>query len=136
MQKSMWHTPAFRCLIRDYESSSDSTLRPEELQFDFHFVYADKYVQTELLDLIETYIIEAFDETTIISNSDPHLDEFYMLDELGICDVRFMDGVSIQAIAKMIYTDIAPLVKDYSKGAISLHSVVVYTTDRMTEYSE
>jgi 6-pyruvoyltetrahydropterin/6-carboxytetrahydropterin synthase len=41
-----------------------------------------------------------FDHTTVISKSDPYLAEFEHLKEIGVCDLRVMDGVGIEKFAE------------------------------------
>mgnify|MGYP000902016813 FL=1 len=41
-----------------------------------------------------------FDHTTCISSDDPHIEHFKKLSEIGVCDLRIMDGVGIEKFAE------------------------------------
>ena len=43
---------------------------------------------------------QQFDHTTCISSSDPHISEFQRLADMGLCDLRIMDGVGIEKFAE------------------------------------
>jgi len=43
---------------------------------------------------------DQFDHTTCISADDPHVDHFKKLQQIGVCDLKIMDGVGIEKFAE------------------------------------
>ena len=43
---------------------------------------------------------DQFDHTTCISADDPHVDYFKKLQQIGVCDLKIMDGVGIEKFAE------------------------------------
>ena len=71
-----------------------------------------------------------FDHTTIISEDDPFLEEFRMLEKKGVVQLRIIPKQSCERMAEFVFHKVSRLVSDYSKNNARLTRVDVFEHDR------
>lgn len=49
---------------------------------------------------LKKLLADQFDHTTCISSDDPHIEYFKKMRDIGVCDLRVMDGVGIEKFAE------------------------------------
>lgn len=64
-----------------------------------------------------------FDHTTIVSFDDPHLRWFEEADEVGLLDLRIINGVGCENFAKFVFDKLQDWVQRETNGRVSIYSV-------------
>jgi len=64
-----------------------------------------------------------FDHTTVISNDDPDLETFRMLESTGAIQLRLVDAVGCEMFAKLVYDKLQDWVELETKGRCRVVSV-------------
>lgn len=135
MKKSMKKSfglidPPYNCIFRMWKEK-DTTFKGHSLFFDFYFEFETERTELELEKMpidtrwFETYLREAFSNTFAVELEDPLMDLFLELEELGGCDLRFMDKVGGQAFAEMVFNDLAPIVLEQTDNKVRMTTVLV-----------
>ena len=71
-----------------------------------------------------------FDHTTIVSEDDPNLNDFKLLAEKGIVQLRVIPKQSCERMAEFVFEKISKLVSEFSKHKAKLKRVDVFEHDR------
>lgn len=75
---------------------------------------------------IKKILEDQFDHTTVISSLDPHLNIFKGLHNLGVIDLRVMDGVGIEKFSQYILEVVNEIIKKDTNGRCFVVSVQVF----------
>jgi len=67
-----------------------------------------------------------FDHTTCVSTDDPHLNNFKLMAEAGVCDLRTMDGVGIEKFAEWCHVAAEAYVDELTDGRCKCTKVEVF----------
>jgi len=73
---------------------------------------------------IESFLKHAFDHTTVIASSDPHIDTFRELQRKGLIDLCVLHAVGCEAFAKYVHDSVSQMLLTMQVHA-KLYSVTV-----------
>lgn len=122
----------YRCIFRDYKTNGlleghalyvtlkFGTAYPSALSFED----LEKYVLNQT-EWVNQYLNELLTDTVLVSRFDPMANVIIILETEGMIDVRLMDDVSLDGLAKMIKEDFSLVLKDTTEGIVELISVEV-----------
>jgi len=66
-----------------------------------------------------------FDHTVIIAKDDPYVEEFKIMDEAGVAQVRIVEATGAEKFAEFIYHKINNFVKEETSGRVKVSNVEV-----------
>lgn len=96
----------FSTAFRQWKSKTHcSFIHGYALEFEFEFACSQRDERGWVLDFgslkeLKQVLIDQFDHTTVISQDDPHLEQFYLLDQNKIIDMRVMDTIGCESFAE------------------------------------
>ena len=92
---------------------------------DTHFV-----VDFGGLKTVKTWLEQQFDHTLLICADDPELPRFREMHERGICDLRVLPNVSMEATAMWVYENVQPMIDELTDGRAWIVSVECRENDK------
>ena len=75
---------------------------------------------------LKNILQDQFDHTTCISKDDPYVDNFKMMADAGVCDLRVMDGVGIEKFAEWCHAAADELVQVITDSRCACIKVEVF----------
>ena len=66
-----------------------------------------------------------FDHTVIVASDDPYVEEFKIMDEAGVAQVRIVEATGAEKFAEFIYNKINTFVVEETNGRVKVSSVEV-----------
>ena len=117
------------CCFRQYKADSHcNKLHGYSLGFRFTFEAAELDERNWFYDFggskwIKDFLEDTFDHTLVIASDDPELESFKRLHDINVCKLWTLDAVGCEKFAELIYTYVAPTLKEKTKGRVSLYSV-------------
>ena len=75
------------------------------------------------LKQVKKWLEDSFDHKTCVDVDDPHKDEFYRLQEIGLCEVREFSGVGAEKFAEHAFTVADQLIRTQTNDRCWVHSV-------------
>jgi len=82
------------------------------------------------LKKVKTWLEHMFDHTLLICADDPHLQTFEGLHDHGLCSLRVLPNVSMEATAKYVYEHVQPLIHKATGGRVWIQSVECRENDK------
>ena len=78
-----------------------------------------------------------FDHTVIIAKDDPYVEEFKIMDQAGVAQVRIVEATGAEKFAEFIYNKINTFVVKETNGRVKVSNVEVMENNKNTAiYSE
>ena len=75
------------------------------------------------LKQVKKWLEDSFDHKTCVDVDDLHKDEFYRLQEIGLCEVREFSGVGAEKFAQHAFTVADQLIRKQTNDRCWVHSV-------------
>ena len=117
------------CAFRQWKADSHcNKLHGYSLGFRFIFEAAKLDERNWVYDFgdcnwIKKYLEIEFDHRLIVAKDDPKLERILHTVYNEIADINVMDDVGCEKFAEMVYSYVAPKIKEETKGRVSLFSV-------------
>ena len=73
-----------------------------------------------------------FDHTVILSDDDPEIELFRIMEKKNIIQLRIIPNLSCEGIGKFILNNIAKLIEKYSNGRVKLYRLDVIENNKNT----
>lgn len=73
-----------------------------------------------------------FDHTTLVAESDPFIDTFKKMDELGLVQLRLLPAVGAEQFAKFIFKKLDAFVQEETESRVKVSKVEFMEHDRNT----
>jgi 6-pyruvoyltetrahydropterin/6-carboxytetrahydropterin synthase len=131
--KRFGHDRGFSCCFRQWRADSHcNMLHGYALAFKFTFEATELDDRNWVIDFgalgqIKEWLEKMFDHTTIVARDDPELTWFQNLHQNRLANVRILDHVGCEAIAKEVYNHTAQWLIDKNHAPrVHLHAVEVW----------
>lgn len=69
---------------------------------------------------LKEWLNHMFDHTTLIEKDDPQLETFQYLEELGLCDLRIMDKMGAESLAKLVFDKFTDVFSKTEGGRVKI----------------
>jgi 6-pyruvoyltetrahydropterin/6-carboxytetrahydropterin synthase len=69
---------------------------------------------------LKEWLNHMFDHTTLIEKDDPQLESFQYLEELGLCDLRIMDKMGAESLAKLVFDKFTDVFSKTEGGRVKI----------------
>lgn len=80
--------------------------------------------------LAKSWFSYMFDHTVLVAETDPNLEDFKVLNEKGIIQLRVLPSQSCEGMAKYVFDKVSPLIQEASDHRVKLVKVSVYEHER------
>lgn len=71
-----------------------------------------------------------FDHTLLIEKDDPQLESFKLLDELRLCDLRIVDKIGAESLAKLVFEKFTGVFEKTEGGRVIVSKVEFFENDK------
>ena len=65
---------------------------------------------------LKKWLEDNFDHKVVLDKNDPHLIDFYMVQEKGLCELNILDGVGVEKFAEHAFNKAQEIVHEMSAG--------------------
>ena len=127
--KTYTHSTGHSCAFRQWRADSHCNLiHGYALQFELQFgriALDDKNWVVDFggLKPLKKWLEDNFDHKVVLDESDPHLDTFKILENVGLAELNLVDGVGVEMFAKHAYNFADKLVKEITDNRCWVVSV-------------
>ena len=130
--KTYGHEEGLSCCFRQWRATHSHCrlLHGYALSFRFTFVTATLDERNWCFDFgglkpIKAWLHEMFDHTTLVAADDPELAAFQDLADRGLAQLRVLESVGCEAIARQTFQHVDGFVADVTSGRVRLEEVEV-----------
>lgn len=79
---------------------------------------------------MKEWLNNMFDHTLLIEKDDPQLESFKALEELGLCQLRVLDRIGAESLAKLIFERFTERFKVTEGGRVKVDKVEVFENEK------
>lgn len=79
---------------------------------------------------LKDWLNEMFDHTLLIEKDDPQLETFKLLHEMGLCNLKVMDKMGAESIAKLIFEKFSDVFAKTEGGRVLIDKVEVWENEK------
>lgn len=69
---------------------------------------------------LKEWLNHMFDHTTLIEKDDPQLETFQYMEELGLCNLRIMDKMGAESLAKLVFDKFTDVFSKTEGGRVKI----------------
>lgn len=85
---------------------------------------------------LKEWLNNMFDHTTLIEKDDPQLDSFQYLQELGLCDLRIMEKMGAESLAKLVFDKFNDVFSKTEGGRVKVTRVECFENQKNSSIYE
>lgn len=126
------HNENFSCVFRNWKSTVEHQRFLHGYSLSIKIIFESKglddsnqNLNPDFINKIKAYLTDTFYYTTIISEDDPTLPYFNLLNRFGVIKLRTLPDVSLEKFSQQIYTAIAALMVEKNLDRLILKTVEV-----------
>ncbi len=130
--KTYGHEEGLSCCFRQWRATHSHCrlLHGYALSFRLTFASATLDERNWCYDFgglkpVKAWLHEMFDHTTLVAADDPELVTFQLLAERGLADLRVLDAVGCEAIARSTFEHVSHYVGEATEDRVQLEEVEV-----------
>ncbi len=126
----------FPCTHRQWKAESHCRfVHGYSRDFYFEFACSERTKEGWVVDFgglkeVKKWLEHWFDHTFLVSQDDPHIDDFKKLDEQGVIQMRVFENIGMEGTAQFVYDNVNKMINEQTNGRAWITQVEVRENEK------